>query len=69
MPIYEYQCKSCASTFEKMIRWSEADRSPTCPNCQSQDTHKKISNFASLGKQNSGSSTSSSSCGSSGRFS
>ncbi|MBE0695394.1 MAG: zinc ribbon domain-containing protein [Anaerolineaceae bacterium] len=68
MPIYEYHCKSCNSTFEKMIRWSEADRSPVCPNCQAQDTQKKLSNFASIGNQSSGSATSSS-CGSSGRFS
>jgi putative FmdB family regulatory protein len=68
MPIYEYHCKSCDTTFEKMIRWSEADRPPTCPHCQSQETHKKISTFASLGNQASGG-TSSSSCGSSGRFS
>lgn len=70
MPLYEYQCKSCSTVFEKMMRWSESDRSPLCPACQSTDTHKKITTFASLGGT-SGSSiaTSSSSCGSGGRFS
>jgi putative FmdB family regulatory protein len=69
MPLYEYRCKNCGKSFEKMMRWSEADRSPVCPNCQSQDTQKQISTFASLGSS-SGSGTSASSCGSGGgRFS
>jgi putative FmdB family regulatory protein len=71
MPLYEYRCKSCGEVFEKMMRWSEADRSPVCPNCQSADTHKQISTFASHGTSSSGvsASTAGSSCGSSGRFS
>jgi putative FmdB family regulatory protein len=70
MPLYEYRCKTCGQSFEKMIRFSEADHSPTCPACQSQDTQKKISTFASVGSSTgSGASTLSSSCGSSGRFS
>lgn len=70
MPLYEYRCKSCDEVFEKMMRWSESDRSPVCPTCQSPDTHKQISTFASHGA-GSGASVSStgSSCGSSGRFS
>lgn len=71
MPLYEYRCKSCGEVFEKMMRWSEADRSPVCPNCQGVDTHKQISTFASHGTSSGGvsASTSGSSCGSSGRFS
>ncbi len=68
MPLYEYQCKSCGETFEKMMRWSESGHNPVCPNCQSEDTRKKVSSFASMGASSSGS-LSSSSCGSSGRFS
>lgn len=71
MPLYEYQCKSCNSIFEKMVRWSEADRSPICPTCQSADTHKKITTFAALGGTSGGSfpTGSGGSCGSGGRFS
>jgi putative FmdB family regulatory protein len=70
MPLYEYRCKSCGESFEKMIRFSEADRSPTCPACQSQDTQKKISVFASHGSSSGQAvSSSGSSCGSGGRFS
>lgn len=69
MPLYEYSCSNCGAEFEKMVRFSEADRLPTCPNCQSQETHKKISAVASYGVPSSGTIASSSSCGSSGRFS
>ncbi len=70
MPLYEYRCKTCGHVFEKMMRWSEADRSPVCPNCQGQDTQKKMSHIASVGSGASNPSGSgSSSCGSSGRFS
>jgi putative FmdB family regulatory protein len=68
MPLYEYRCNTCGEAFEKMVRWSEADRAPSCPQCQSLDTQKKISTFAS---PSAGSNSSfSSSCGSGGgRFS
>lgn len=74
MPLYEYRCNTCGQVFEKMLRWSEADRSPICPHCESQDTNKKISTFASMGAASVGASTSggasytSSGCGSIGRF-
>lgn len=70
MPLYEYHCNQCGDEFEKMVRFSEADRSPTCPTCQSQDTHKKLSTVASFGQGVSGiASTSGSSCASHGGFS
>lgn len=53
-----------------MVRFSEADRSPTCPECQGSDTRKKISSFASIGgSQSVGTVSASSSCGSRGGFS
>jgi putative FmdB family regulatory protein len=70
MPLYEYHCNECGEEFEKMVRFSEADLGPTCPTCQSRDTKKKISSFASLGSSLGWTSSStSSSCGSSGGFS
>jgi putative FmdB family regulatory protein len=69
MPIYEYQCHDCGKEFEKMVRFSEADRDQACPSCQSQNTKKKISVFASMGGPGAESSGSSgSSCGSGGGF-
>jgi putative FmdB family regulatory protein len=68
MPLYEYRCKTCGQVFEKMMRWSEADHAPACPHCQSGETQKKVSTFASMNSGSLGSSSASSSCGSSGGF-
>ncbi|NPV57936.1 MAG: zinc ribbon domain-containing protein [Anaerolineae bacterium] len=68
MPIYEYTCQSCHQQFEKLVRFGDSGQSPQCPHCQSQDTHKKLSLFATNAPASTGSiSASSSSCGS-GRF-
>ena len=70
MPLYEYHCNDCHKDFEKMVRFSEADQSPACPSCQSQDTNKKISRVAAIASSVGGSRFStSSSCGSGGGFS
>jgi len=69
MPIYEYRCNECAEAFEKFLRFSEADRTPVCPKCQSQDTHKKLSRIGSFGSPLAGPTRLSSSCGSSSGFS
>jgi putative FmdB family regulatory protein len=69
MPIYEYQCNDCGDEFEKMVRFSEADRNTACPACQSENTKKKISFFASLGSSPGETGLSASgSCGLSGGF-
>ncbi len=67
MPLYEYQCDACGEKFEKMIRFSEQNQRPECPVCQSKETHKLVSIFASSTTGSTGGS-SSSSCGGSGRF-
>lgn len=69
MPLYEYRCNECGETFEKMVRFSDADQIPVCPKCASPDTRKKVSAVASFGSAPSSSGSSSSSCGSRGGFS
>ena len=67
MPLYKYECTDCGNTFEKMVRFSEADQAQACPACKSLDTRKKISAFASFGGLSSeGGGSSGSGCGSSG---
>jgi putative FmdB family regulatory protein len=69
MPLYEYHCNNCGQNFEKMMRWSEAERVPICPHCESQETQKRISTFASIGASGGLSiGASGGSCGSSGAF-
>lgn len=67
MPLYEYHCSHCDQDFEKMVRFSEADQTPECPYCQGQETHKRVSSFATHGSS-AGSTSTASSCSSSGRF-
>lgn len=69
MPLYEYRCNDCGHHFEKMVPFSEANQRPQCPHCQSQETRKQLSTFASLGGAASPGLGQGSSCASpSGRF-
>ncbi|MEO2157975.1 MAG: zinc ribbon domain-containing protein [bacterium] len=40
MPIYEYLCKSCETSFELLVR---GEMTPTCPSCETVDLKKLIS--------------------------
>jgi putative FmdB family regulatory protein len=44
MPLFEYQCKRCGSTFEALIR--PGAPSPSCPECHSGELEKLLSMFA-----------------------
>lgn len=46
MPVYEYVCKECGQTFEKMVRFNEADLAPECPAFGSHETTRKLSKIA-----------------------
>lgn len=69
MPMYEYRCTECGAEFEKLLRFSEADKLPACPICQGTQTRKKLSAVASFGATESGSFTSGGSCSPRGGFS
>jgi putative FmdB family regulatory protein len=53
MPLYEYHCPGCGDTFDKLVRFSEADKMPICPNCGETETRKKISAGAVIGSSSS----------------
>jgi putative FmdB family regulatory protein len=65
MPIYEYQCMDCGSGFELLVGFSETKDHKTCPACESTNTTRLISVFASSG---SSVSSSSGSCSSGSRY-
>jgi len=68
MPLYEYQCDNCGKQFEKLVGFSDPNRhSPECPECASENTHKRLSTIAAFSHNRTGS-TASSNCGSSGGF-
>jgi putative FmdB family regulatory protein len=44
MPLYEYECSTCGSLFERLRGMSDAD--PACPRCESAKVMRRISVFA-----------------------
>jgi putative FmdB family regulatory protein len=56
MPIYEYKCEKCGSSFELLRRMSDSDRDLVCPECRSKAVQRLMSAFATKG------------CGGNGRF-
>ena len=45
MPIYEYECKSCAKIFS-ILKLSSSTEKVLCAHCGSDNVQKKISSFA-----------------------
>ena len=43
MPIYEYECRECRSSFELLMR---SDTKIACPSCESPKVVRKLSIFA-----------------------
>ena len=43
MPIYEYECKSCGHSFERIMKVGEA--APACPACGATETKKLVAPF------------------------
>ncbi len=46
MPIYEYECPACGSTFEQLIRSERDERAAMCPQCGSRKISRRLSVFA-----------------------
>ncbi len=43
MPIYEYECRDCRTSFELLMR---SDTKVACPSCDSEKVVRKLSMFA-----------------------
>ncbi len=48
MPLFEYMCVRCGSTFEKLVR-SSGTQEIVCPKCKSTTVQKQMSSFAVKG--------------------
>ena len=48
MPIYEYRCKKCNNSFEKLVFAGE-EEDVKCPECGNKDVEKVISAFSFMG--------------------
>lgn len=49
MPLYDYLCRQCGATFEKLRRMQDADEDLTCPRCESSNVERMLSTFSSGG--------------------
>lgn len=48
MPIFEFRCKTCCETFERILTVSECEASPpACPKCGGCDVERLLSPFSS----------------------
>jgi putative FmdB family regulatory protein len=47
MPIFEFVCSECGSSFEELVRSATVVDEVICPSCGSSDTKKQISAFTS----------------------
>jgi putative FmdB family regulatory protein len=47
--MYEYRCKECGSSFERLHRIDDSDRDVECPVCHGDDVERQISAFAMNG--------------------
>jgi len=49
MPLYEYQCRCCGTSFEKLRRMQDADQGLVCPDCRSEEIERMFSAFSTGG--------------------
>jgi putative FmdB family regulatory protein len=49
MPIYEYKCKDCHSTFTVLQSIWANRKGAKCPDCGSENTERQISRFSAGG--------------------
>jgi putative FmdB family regulatory protein len=65
MPMYDYRCPQCQTTFEQLVSFSKADEVP-CPRCGYRYGQRRVSKIAlrtNAGSGNAGSDSSSSCIG------
>lgn len=43
MPLFEYACRNCASSFEEIRKFDERLSAPACPMCGSRETVLRLS--------------------------
>jgi len=51
MPIFEYHCNDCGTAFEVLERSNNIDKPAKCPRCDTHNTKKRFSAFATAGTQ------------------
>ncbi|MEJ2211019.1 MAG: zinc ribbon domain-containing protein [Anaerolineae bacterium] len=54
MPVYEYVCADCNSTFAKLRSMSQSDAPAPCPECGGGHTSRAISLFSAVSRGSNG---------------
>jgi putative FmdB family regulatory protein len=54
MPLYEYDCGDCGTTFERLRPMSKSDAPANCAICSSANTTRAISLFSAISKSSNG---------------
>lgn len=49
MPLYEFTCTACGTTFEELVATALETRGVTCAECGSEEIEKLVSRIASAG--------------------
>ena len=57
MPLYEYYCADCKTKFDALRQFSQADVAIQCKSCESMNTSRMLSLFATFTSSNSDSTT------------
>jgi putative FmdB family regulatory protein len=52
--LYEFACRSCGRTFERLMSFSTAEAGVACPDCGAPETRRLISTFAAFSRSASG---------------
>ena len=50
MPLYEFACRRCHNTFERLISFATAEEGVACPSCGEPEARRLISTFAAFSK-------------------
>lgn len=62
MPIFEFMCVNCGTTFEHLVRSAAVQEAIICPHCASSTVSKKFSTFGVKGGSVGGSIASGDNC-------
>ena len=46
MPLYEYRCRACRHSFQKLVRSAATQAPAACPKCNAADAERLLSQFA-----------------------
>jgi putative FmdB family regulatory protein len=52
--LYEFACRRCQSTFERLLSFQAADSGVACPSCGAPEARRLISTFAAVSRSSGG---------------